>query len=291
MSTLLAYGTQIIGGGGSSSSGGHTIVNASGTELAQEDKLKFAGSLKTTDDSTNGMTVVDDSPVVMTYEQWIALTPEQQAAIPKTLITGWPDTTCTAVNVSFDNTGTGLSGTNVQSTLVEVNGKFSTLSANNISYGNGTVKDTLDGLVGSVITLEDQARFGLPSADQSLNNTTMTDVDGTWTIGSADYYSASNNILTIKTSGMYIINLSAHGMVNPDSYIDVGAYVGNITPVVGTCTGLSNVAIQGRTSGMDIRYLVANTTIKLQAYTSNINNILYGSASSMHNWILITKLS
>ena len=165
------------------------------------------------------------------------------------------------------------------------------ISAADVTYGNGTVKDTLDGLVGSVVTLEDQARFSLPSADQSLNNSTMTDVNGTWSIGSADYYSASNNILTIKTSGMYIISLSGHGLINPNSYIDIGAYVGTITPVVSTITGISSTSIQGRGSGMDIRYLVAGTTIKLQAYTSNTNNLLYGSGSSLHNWILITKLS
>ena len=58
-----------------------------------------------------------------------------------------------------------------------------------------------------------------------------------------------------------------------------------------TVTGINSSAIQGRGSGMDIRHLVAGTTVKLQAYTSNLNNLLYGSASSMHNWILITKLS
>ena len=90
MANVLAYGTQIIGGGASSSSGGHTIVNASGTELAQEDKLKFAGSLKTTDDSTNGMTVVDDSPTEIAWSVWQTMTPAQRDAIPKALITDVP---------------------------------------------------------------------------------------------------------------------------------------------------------------------------------------------------------
>ena len=78
------------------------------------------------------------------------------------------------------------------------------ISAADVLYGNGTVKDALDGLVGSVVTLEDQARFGLPSADQSLSNQAIIDIDGTWSIGSADYYTASNNVLTIRTSGIYI---------------------------------------------------------------------------------------
>ena len=92
MSNFLAYGNRIVGGGSSQSGGGgHVIVNASGTELAQEDKLQFAGSLKTTDDSTNGKTIVDDSPTEMTWTAWSALTAEEQAAIPKALITDVPD--------------------------------------------------------------------------------------------------------------------------------------------------------------------------------------------------------
>lgn len=39
------------------SGGGHIIVNSSGTEMTQEDKLKFL-NLDVTDDSTNGVTVV-----------------------------------------------------------------------------------------------------------------------------------------------------------------------------------------------------------------------------------------
>ena len=46
--------------------------------------------MKATDDSTNGMTVVDDSPTTVTWSTWINMTPEQQAAIPKALITGAP---------------------------------------------------------------------------------------------------------------------------------------------------------------------------------------------------------
>ena len=93
MSNFLAYGNRIVGGGSSSPStgGGHVIEDASGTDLTQRDTLKFVGSLKTTDDSTNGKTIVDDSPIEMTWAAWSALTPEQQAAIPKALITDVPD--------------------------------------------------------------------------------------------------------------------------------------------------------------------------------------------------------
>ena len=63
--------------------------------MAQEDKLKFAGGLRTTDDSTNGVTIVDDSPTEIDWEDWIELTPAQQAAIPKALITNVPGATGT----------------------------------------------------------------------------------------------------------------------------------------------------------------------------------------------------
>ena len=110
-------------GGGSSSGGGHTIENASGVDLPQQDTLQFKGNLKATDDSTNGKTVVDDSPEVYTWEQWNALTPAQQQAIPLAKITGAPDTICDAEDVTFDNTGTSLSFTDVQHAIEEVNTK------------------------------------------------------------------------------------------------------------------------------------------------------------------------
>lgn len=40
-------------------SSGHTIVNPSGTDMAQEDKLQFTGNVSVTDDSQNGKTVID----------------------------------------------------------------------------------------------------------------------------------------------------------------------------------------------------------------------------------------
>jgi hypothetical protein len=88
---LSLYGHNIgstSGGGGTG--GGHEIVNASGTSLPQEDKLQFTGGLKATDDSTNGKTVVDDSATEITFTQWNNMTPQQQAAIPKALITEVP---------------------------------------------------------------------------------------------------------------------------------------------------------------------------------------------------------
>ena len=91
MANLLAYGTQIVGGGGNSQSGGgHVIVDASGTELTQEEKLKFTGGLKTTDDSTNGQTIVDDSPTEIEWSVWNTMTEQEKAAIPKALVVNAP---------------------------------------------------------------------------------------------------------------------------------------------------------------------------------------------------------
>ena len=90
MANVLAYGTQIIGGGASSSSGGHTIVNASGTELTQQPNLKFKGGLKATNNATNSSTEIDDSPTEITWSVWQGMTPAQRDTIPKALITDVP---------------------------------------------------------------------------------------------------------------------------------------------------------------------------------------------------------
>ena len=45
--------------GGSGGSGGHTIVDSTGTDMPQENKLKFTGAVNVSDDSANGQTVVD----------------------------------------------------------------------------------------------------------------------------------------------------------------------------------------------------------------------------------------
>ena len=90
MANILSYGGRIIGGGASSSSGGHTIVDSAGTELAQQPNLKFKGGLKATNNTTNSSTEIDDSPTRITWTDWNLLTPQEQAAIPKALITNVP---------------------------------------------------------------------------------------------------------------------------------------------------------------------------------------------------------
>lgn len=46
-------------GGGGGGGGGHTIVDPTGTDMPQENKLQFTGSVNVSDDNVNGMTVVD----------------------------------------------------------------------------------------------------------------------------------------------------------------------------------------------------------------------------------------
>ena len=65
-----------VSGGGSG--GGHVIENASGTELAQRDTLKFGGYLNATDDSTGEKSVVSDAPNEVEYSVWQTMTDAQK---------------------------------------------------------------------------------------------------------------------------------------------------------------------------------------------------------------------
>lgn len=69
---------------------GHTIYNAAGTALTRRSKLKFTGRMKVTDDSTNGQTVVDDSPEHIDWDDWCAMTEQQQAAVKEAVIDNAP---------------------------------------------------------------------------------------------------------------------------------------------------------------------------------------------------------
>lgn len=69
---------------------GHTIYNAAGTALTRRSKLKFTGEAKATDDSVNGQTIVDVSPQYIDWDDWCAMTEQQQAAIPEAVIENAP---------------------------------------------------------------------------------------------------------------------------------------------------------------------------------------------------------
>lgn len=67
---------------------GHTILNSSGTSMTQRSNLQFSGGLTTSDDSTNGKTVVSDGV-------WTT---------PVPCLVG--DTTCTITNNAIHTTST-----------------------------------------------------------------------------------------------------------------------------------------------------------------------------------------
>ena len=65
-----SYGNKLIGAaGGGSESGGHTIQDAEGTDLAQQDTLQFADA-RVENDDTNGKTVVHVTQEAMTVEEF-----------------------------------------------------------------------------------------------------------------------------------------------------------------------------------------------------------------------------
>lgn len=68
----------------------HTIYNSAGTALTKRSGLKFAGRMKVTDDSTNGQTVVDDSPDHIEWDVWCAMSDQQKAAVKEAVIDNAP---------------------------------------------------------------------------------------------------------------------------------------------------------------------------------------------------------
>ena len=94
-----------ISGGGSG--GGHVIENASGTDLAQRDTLKFSGYLQATDDSTNEKSVVSDAPTEVEYSVWQTMT-DQQKTGKKWIIKNVPKTGGTPTDNSVSVTADGV---------------------------------------------------------------------------------------------------------------------------------------------------------------------------------------
>ena len=105
-------GKYLTGQGGSGGSGGHTIQNDSGTALPQESALQFVG-VYSEDDSTNGKTKVNIIRE-MTKAQMDALSTDAKKGVIHT--TDEPDN------------------------------PTNTISADDVSYGSGTVEDVLDNL-------------------------------------------------------------------------------------------------------------------------------------------------
>jgi len=68
---------------------GHTIKNNTGTSMTTRTSVQFGGYLKTTDDATNDRTIIDDSPIEISWAEFQALT-DVQRANNKYLITDYP---------------------------------------------------------------------------------------------------------------------------------------------------------------------------------------------------------
>lgn len=74
-----------------SAGGGHKIEDSEGTELTQRDTLQVGGSLIAEDDPVNEKTIITNGRQTIDYEDWIELTPQEQAAIPEAVIINAPD--------------------------------------------------------------------------------------------------------------------------------------------------------------------------------------------------------
>ncbi len=139
---LLVYGgascfvgeMEIYGRDNASGGGGHTILDDSGTSLAQEDDLQFKGTYSH-DDSTNGKTVVEITRE-MTQAQYDLLSADEKKGIIRITDDNY---VCEATEASFDNTGTSFEGDNVQEVLEEVDSKIDELSANSVSLEQETI--------------------------------------------------------------------------------------------------------------------------------------------------------
>lgn len=77
---LLELKETIEEGGGGGGGDGHTIQNADDVSLTQRNILKFAGTLKATDDSTNKKTVISDAAEEVEWSVWNAMTEAERDA-------------------------------------------------------------------------------------------------------------------------------------------------------------------------------------------------------------------
>lgn len=74
---------------------GHKIEDADGNVLEQQDTLQFKGTIRSTNDTTNGKTVIDDSAVEIDWDDFQAMTEAQRetylAEHPKVDVVGFPE--------------------------------------------------------------------------------------------------------------------------------------------------------------------------------------------------------
>ncbi len=115
--------SAISGGGGGS--GGHTIQNASGTNMPQEPTMQFTDA-HLTDDSQNDKTKVEVIKSVASAdypsetEDGLYVKTDTGDAVIKKGGTDYPIVAQTASNINYNNTQSGLSATKVQGAIDEL---------------------------------------------------------------------------------------------------------------------------------------------------------------------------
>lgn len=112
MGKIILNGTGYGGSGGSS--GGHTIVDPTGTDMPQEDKLKFTGAVSVSDDSANGQTVVNVegggnyylNTIFSTEEKKIGYWTDKKPLYQKTFETNYTSNGTYSIDISSLNADT-----------------------------------------------------------------------------------------------------------------------------------------------------------------------------------------
>ena len=171
--TIAGAINEVAQGGG----GGHTILDDSGTSLAQEDDLQFKG-VYSHDDSTNGKTVVQIVREFQSKSAIEALTGEEAKGFQ--YLDDDVYDAFTASEIGFDNSDTSFTGNDVQEVLEEVDSSL----------------DTTNGRIDSVISSLEWKQAGSIAIDGTT---------GDWNL-SADISNAKEVLLllvagaTVRTS-------------------------------------------------------------------------------------------
>ena len=158
-----------------------------------------------------------------------------------------------AINVVYDNTTSGLTATNVQSAIDEVNGKISTPEADDVAYDNTTsglsatnVQDAIDEIA--------QGGSGSGSVDYSTTEHKI----GKW-IDDSDLYEITISVGPLPNATSKAV---ATGVTNIDKVIYIKGYAsdGNFYMSLPTANPTSSYAI-------DVFYKVADNTLNIVATT------------------------